>query len=261
MASPRKETYTFANAIVRKPGRNLREGISTAGLGVPNYELARQQHDRYVEALEDAGIDVITLEPLAGFPDGYFVEDVALILPEVAVIARPGAPTRLGEAHAIVPQVARHRTIERIVEPGTLDGGDVLVVGRRVLIGISQRTNGLGAEQLGEIVERYGYQFTPVNVDTGLHLKSSVNWVGSSTLLVTQAYAERRSLSRFQRIVVDPGDEYAANVLWVNNQILMPRGFPRVHDKLEALDLTIVELDVSEARKMDGGLTCMSIRF
>lgn len=251
----------FTRAICRTPGADFARGITTAGLGKPDFETMLVQHRAYVEALRSLGLEVEVLESLSGFPDAHFVEDVAIVTPEVAIVARPGAPARRGEAAAMSPALERHRPIARIVAPGTIDGGDVLIVERHVLVGLSARTNEHGAAQLSRILEPFGYRTTPVQVAAGLHFKSSVNSLGGNVLLVTAGFAGRDELAAYRKIVVTSEESYAANSLWVNGTVLHPRGFPKTRAQLDALKLPVLELDTSEARKMDGGLTCLSLRF
>ena len=251
----------FAHALTRKPGKNFIQGLTTANLGPPNFELILKQHAAYVDALKAIGIDVIELEPQADYPDAHFVEDTAVVTPEVAVITRPGAASRQGEEESIAEVLRQYREIEHIQAPGTLDGGDVLMIANRFFIGISERTNPEGAKQLGGILEKYGKTWTTIQVGARLHFKSSVNYVGKNSLLVTQDFASHEALNATDKIIVDKEEEYSANTLWINDHLLMPRGFPGTKTKLKSLDLPIIELDVSEMQKMDGGLTCLSIRF
>jgi dimethylargininase len=251
----------YTHAITRKPGKNFGDGITTANLSSPNYDLIIDQHKVYVAALRSAGMEVIVLDALPDYPDAYFVEDTAVVTPQVAVITNPGADARKGEVDSIEPVLSRYRKIARIRTPGTLDGGDVFIAAEHCFIGISDRTNPEGAEQLGQILEQSGYKWTPIPVTGGLHLKSSVNYIGKNTLLVTREFASRGVFDKFPKIVIDDDEELAANTLWVNDTLLMSEGFPKTKKRLETLGLPIIELDVSEAQKMDGGLTCMSIRF
>lgn len=251
----------FTQAITRKPGPNFGHGITTSDLGAADYAIMQAQHAAYVAALQSAGPEVIELDALPAYPDAHFVEDVAVVTPDVAVIARPGAPSRRGEEAAMEPVLAQYCPIARIEAPGTLDGGDVLMVGSHFFIGVSERTNQAGAEQLGRILEQYGNTWTAVPVAAGLHFKSDVNYVGRNTLLVTEAFAGRPELAGYEQIVVDPDEGYAANVLLVNGRLIIPQGFPKTKQKLAAWGADLIELDVSEACKMDGGLTCMSLRF
>ena len=251
----------FTHAIARKPGRNFAQGLTTANLGAPSYKLITEQHKAYVETLKSLGLNVVVLDTQPDYPDAYFVEDTAVVTPDVAVITIPGASSRKGEEDTIEPVLARYRKTLRIQATGTIEGGDVLMLGTHFLIGLSDRTNPEGAEQLGRILEKYGNTWTTVPIGVGLHLKSSVNYVGENTLLVTDEFADRDELSVYNKIILDRDVEYAGNTLWINDYLITPSGFPITRKKLEALGLKIIELDVSEVRKMDGGFTCMSLRF
>ncbi|MFN2158742.1 MAG: hypothetical protein ACK2TW_02190 [Anaerolineales bacterium] len=251
--------YTYA--IARKPGKNFHEGITTANLGEPKFDLMVKQHYRYTETLKSLGLDVILLDPLADCPDGYFVEDTAVVTPEIAIITNPGAATRRGETSSIEKTLSKFRKISRISAPGTLDGGDVLAVENNFFIGISKRTNLSGANQLGVILEKQGYSWSPIEVIGGLHLKSSVNYIGENTLITTGRYASLEDFRPYQKIVLGPDETPAANSLWINCHLLVPFGYPSAAEKLNASGIPIIQLDVSEALKMDGGLTCMSLRF
>lgn len=254
-------SQNFTYAIVRRPGENFAQGLTTSRLGTPNYELMIKQHNAYIKTLRSLGLEVIVLAPQPGYPDAYFVEDTAVVTPDVAIVTNPGAETRRGEEASIEPILARYRKVVRIHAPGTLDGGDVLMVGTHFFVGISDRSNEEGAEQLGGFLEELGNTWTPIRVGAGLHLKSSVNYVGKSTLLVTKEFADHPQFRGYDKIVLDTAERYAANSLLINDCLIMPKGFPATRKRLEALSLEVIELDVSEAHKMDGGLTCMSLRF
>ncbi|WP_155320173.1 dimethylarginine dimethylaminohydrolase family protein [Desulfosarcina alkanivorans] len=251
----------FTHAIARRPGEDMAAGITTSTLGTPDYHRALDQFDAYVAALNDCGITVTVLDPLTGHPDAHFVEDAAVVTPDIAVITNPGAAPRRGEVLSIAEALQPFRKTVRVQPPGTIDGGDVLMVGRHFFIGLSDRTNEKGARQLGDAVAEFGYTWTPVPVAAGLHFKSSVNAVGHDTLLTTPTFADHPALEGFHRIVISPGEDYAGNTLLVNGHLIMPAGFPHTRKKLQALAKPIIELDVSEFRKMDGGLTCLSLRF
>lgn len=252
----------FSHAIARKPCENFARGLTTTVSSEPaDYGLMLKQHEAYLAALSAAGLEVIVLDPQPDYPDAHFVEDTAVVAAAVAVITIPGADARQGEEESIIPVLADFRKIERIRAPGTVDGGDVLQVGNHFFIGISQRTNPAGAEQLGQILQRYGHTWTTVPVGAGLHFKSSVNYVGRNTLLVTPDFAGKEQLKRYDQIVLDRAETYAANTLLVNEHLLIPAGYPKTQQQLERLGLKMVELEISEVRKMDGGLTCMSLRF
>jgi dimethylargininase len=251
----------YLNAIVRKPGSNFHQGITSAGLGEPSFDLIIQQHSIYIDNIRSLGLDVIMLDPLADCPDGYFVEDTAVITPEIAIITNPGAETRRAEIRSIEGTLSEFREIAHITAPGTLDGGDVLEVEDQFFIGISSRTNRFGANQLGDILEKQGYGWTPVEVKGGLHLKSFVNYIGENILVATNKYAGLEEFKPYKKIVLEPVESPAANSLWVNCHLLVPYGFPTAAEKLNETGIPIIQVDVSEAQKMDGGLTCMSLRF
>ncbi|MCG8473599.1 MAG: hypothetical protein MI742_17345 [Desulfobacterales bacterium] len=219
------------------------------------------QHEAYIDTLKSLGLTVTILQPEETFPDAHFVEDAAVIFKEAAVITNPGADARKGEEITIEKALAPLKTIEKIVAPGTVDGGDILQVGKHFFIGVSDRTNKEGAAQLSAIVAKYGYTSTTVPVADGLHFKSSVNYVGKNTLLVTEAFKEREELKGYDLMVLDTDEEYAGNTLLINNTLITPKGYPKTLAKLKSLGLEIVELETSETRKMDGGLTCLSLRF
>jgi dimethylargininase len=252
----------FTHAITRKPCKNFARGLTTtASSGPADYGVMLKQHAVYLEALSAAGLDVIVLDPQPDYPDAHFVEDTAVVTADVAVITIPGAEARRGEEESIVPALAEFRKIERIQAPGTVDGGDVLQVGNHFFIGISERTNPEGAAQLGRILQRYGNTWTTVTVGAGLHFKSSVNYVGKNTLLVTSDFTALAPLKEYDQMVLDRAESYAANTLLVNEHLLIPAGYPKTYEQLKTLGLNMIELEISEVRKMDGGLTCMSLRF
>lgn len=251
----------FTRAITRKPGFSLAAGETTATLGAPDHSLAVRQFTAYTDALRGCGLEVIVLEALEAFPDAHFVEDTAVVTAEVAVLSRPGAASRRDEPQHMAAELARHGAVVSIEAPGTLDGGDVLMVGNHFLVGISDRTNDQGAAQLGRILEDHGRTWQPVPVGGGLHLKSSVNLVGQNTLLVTPGFADHPSLRSYRKIVVPAEEEYACNTLLINGRLIIPDGYPKTRKILEELGLPITSLDTSEFRKMDGGLTCLSLRF
>jgi dimethylargininase len=251
----------FQHAIVRKPGSDASNGLTSADLGAVDYDLLLQQHAEYVAVLRELGLQVIELDVLAGFPDAYFVEDVAVVVPEMAVITRPGAPARQGEAPHMVAHLADFRPITHITAPGTLEGGDVLIVDKHVMVGLSERTNAEGARQLESALAPFGYKTSAIPVGDGLHFKSSVNHAGGKTLLVTRDFADHPALAGYDLIIIDDDEAYAGNTLFVNGTLITPEGYPKTLARLETLNRPIITLNTSEMRKMDGGLTCLSLRF
>jgi dimethylargininase len=251
----------FSHAITRIPGPDYPQGLTTSTLPAPVLDLALAQHDAYVRCLESLGLTVEVLPAAPGFPDACFVEDTAVVVREVAIVSRPGAPSRQSETKSMTGPLSAHRPLAHIEEPGTLDGGDILQVGKRFFIGVSDRTNEEGARQLASILSGHGYQSDIIRVAAGLHLKSSLNFVGENTMLVTADFAGHPAIKDFRQIICPEGEEYAANTLLVNGTLIMPAGYPGTRKLLEPLGLPIVELDTSEYRKMDGGLTCLSLRL
>ena len=251
----------FEYAITRVPAPTFDRGITSSKLGPPSYELVLRQHRSYTETLKAIGLKIIELGPLLEYPDAHFVEDTAVVTPETAIITNPGAPSRQGEEISIASVLARHRPLEHIQAPGTVDGGDVLMIDNHFLIGISERTNQEGAEQMGRILDRQGKTHSTIPVGAGLHFKSSVNYAGKNTVIVTPDFAEHEALKAYEKVILDQNESYAANTLWINDHLLVPKGFPNTRTKLESLGLRIIELDASEMQKMDGGLTCLSIRY
>lgn len=252
----------FKNAIVRKPCPEIINGLTSVSLGKPDYNKALDQHAGYVEALRSCGLNVKVLEADSQFPDSVFVEDVALCTSECAIVTNPGAPSRNDEKlemNAVLKSFYKH--VEAIEAPGTLDAGDVMMVGKHFYIGISERTNGQGAEQLISYLERYGMTGSMVPLKEMLHLKSGLSYLEQNHLLITGEFINHSAFADFQKIEVDPDESYAANSLWVNSTVLVPAGFPRTLAKIKQAGYHTLILDVSEFRKLDGGLSCLSLRF
>jgi dimethylargininase len=249
----------YSKAIVRRSGRNFAEGITTSSLGKPNFAKALEQHSAYCDALIRCGLELIVLEADERYPDGCFVEDTAIVTSEVAIITRPGAASRLGEEAEISKTLTEFRKIETIKLPGTLDGGDVLRVENHFFIGISGRTNREGARQLAAILSKYGYSVSETEVASGLHLKSGIAYLGTGNFIHIEGFSK---IATSQGIIIsDPEESYSANCLPVNDFLLIPKGFPKSKKKIIELGYIIIELDMSEFRKMDGGLTCLSLLF
>ena len=248
-------------AIVRKPGANFAGGLTSGHLGTPDLDLALEQHRAYRRALERRGIVLTVLEADPDHPDGPFVEDTALVVRETAVMLRPGADSRRGEVERIAAELAAHRPIRRIEPPGTVDGGDILRVGKRVFVGLSGRTNREGAGQLAGILSDFGYDVTFVPVNGGLHLKSAVTAAGPGVLVMDAGFKHREPFEEFDIIETSPEEAHAANVLAVNGDLLMAARAPKLQSKLEERGFQLEELEMSEFNKMDGALTCLSLLF
>lgn len=252
----------FTHAILRKPSASIVDGITSVDLGIPDYPNALKQHEKYAEALESLGLSLEILEADERFPDGCFVEDVGLHTPHCMILTNPGAATRKKETHIISEVFAkRFNTVEYITDPGTVEGGDILEVGDTYYIGLSDRTNEEGARQLVNILEKYGLKGVIVELSVFLHLKTGVSFVGDNTLLLGGELVDHPAFADFQKIIIDADETYAANSLWINGKVLMPEGFPKSKAKILASGREVIEVKVSEFEKIDGGLSCLSIRF
>ena len=255
----------FRRAIVRLPAENFADGQTTVDLGVPDFEKALAQHERYCEALVSCGLALTRLPADPRHPDSTFVEDTALIAPGGAILTRPGAPSREDEVADMEPALQEFfPALRRIQPPGTVDGGDVCEAGDHWFIGISARTNEEGARQLSELLASDGCGSSTVDIRSIagiLHLKSGIAWLADRRLVVIEELASHPAFAGWEIVGVDPGEEYAANCVPVNERVLFPKGFPRLEKRLSALGYRPLVLDVSEYRKMDGGLSCLSLRF
>ncbi len=237
-------------------------GISTAGLGKPNYRKAIKQHDSYVDALLTCGLEVIVLDADEDFPDSTFVEDTAILTPKCAIITRPGVDSRKDEFLSVEPVIREfYNCVEFIRDPGTLEGGDIMMAGDHFYIGLSSRTNRKGAEQLLAILEKYGMSGSLVTLENLLHLKTGISYLGDQTIAATADFAKKIEFSHFRSIIIPREESYAANCVWINGHILLAEGFPKTRKAFEQANLRILTVDVSEFRKLDGGLSCLSLRF
>src|SRR5688500_1056008 len=222
-------------------------------------ERARRQHAAYEAALRELGFRVEALPPLPEHPDCVFVEDVAVVLDEVAVIARPGAESRRGEESAVADALAPHRPLVRVEAPGTLDGGDVLRLGRRVFVGRTPRSNDEGRRQLGALLAPYGYEVVEVEVRGCLHLKSAVTAIGEGAVLMQSSWIDTAPFADLERVEVDAEEPHAANVLRIGDTVVMPAAFPRTAVRLASRGLYVRALEVDELAKAEGAVTCCSV--
>ena len=222
---------------------------------------AAAQHAEYERALEALGIEVGRLAADPGLPDSVFVEDTCVVVDELAIITRPGAESRRPETAAVAEAVARDRALRHIEPPGTLDGGDVLRIGRTLFVGRSLRTNDEGIEQLRRILEPLDYQVHAVALHGCLHLKSAVTQVGPRTILVNPAWIDMDAFAGYEQIEVDPAEPFAANALLIGDRVIHPAGYSRTRARLESRGVGVVSVDVSELAKAEGGVTCCSVLF
>jgi len=255
----------FARAIVRIPGSNFDAGLTTVDFGRPILDLALEQHRDYCRALEVCGLALTLLDADLRFPDSTFVEDTAVLTARGAVLTRPGAASRGGEVDAIRPAVLGFFPSPLTIEPpGTVDGGDICEAEDHFFIGVSHRTNEEGARQLGPHLKGFGYTSSVIDVRATtsiLHLKSGVSYIGDNNLVVMEEMADREAFRGFDLIKVSAEESYAANCVRVNDRVLVAAGFPRLTEELGARGFQTLVLDMSEFQKMDGGLSCLSLRF
>jgi len=258
-------TGAFLRAIVRPPAPTFANGLTTADLGKPDLPRARMQHAAYCQALERCGLSLTRLPEDPAHPDSTFVEDTAILTPKRAILTRPGSPSRMGEIAAIEPAFASVYTkLGRIREPGTLDGGDVCEADGHFLIGLSRRTNEEGARQLAASLAEEGFSSSTVDirdVPGVLHLKSGIASIGARRILAIEDLRDHPALQDYEIIPVEPGEGYAANCILVNGTLVLPAGYPRLEGTLRGMGYKILGLPMSEFEKMDGGLSCLSLRF
>jgi len=249
-------------AITRKVspalGRCALEYLPRQEIDIAN---ASQQHQRYEACLADAGLHVISLPPEPDLPDSMFVEDPAVVVDEVAVIARMGNEARRGESASIAQALSSYRLLRSMREPATLEGGDILRIGRQIFAGISNRTNAAGVGQLASELEPFGYTVVPVQVNRCLHLKSGCCYLGAGMVLANREWIDTAPFRDFRIVDVASGEPGASNVLALSDTILIPASCPRTAGILERLGFKVQALDISELMKAEAGLTCSSLIF
>ncbi|MDP9087959.1 MAG: arginine deiminase family protein [Pseudomonadota bacterium] len=250
---------------MRPPGELFANGLTSSSEGRPKLAKALIQHEAYCRALRACGLVVHELRAEAGHPDGTFVEDTAIVAPRVAIATRPGAESRRGEVSSVAALLARLRgSLEVIEAPGTLDGGDVCQVDEHFLIGLSARTNEAGAAQLRAILSRHAYTSSIVDMRTQrkfLHLKSGIAYLGGRCFVGAHDLQRLCGIADEEFLQVSEKEGYAANCIQVNDRVLIAAGYPAMAQALAARGCRIEALDMSEFRKMDGGLSCLSLRF
>lgn len=252
----------FTRAIVRRPGTSFADGLTTANMGKPDLPRALAQHDAYIAALEQCGLTVTVLAANERYPDATFVEDTAILTRRFAVLTNPGAASRNGEKHATRIALQQfYSAVAEIEPPGILDGGDVLEIDGYFFIGLTARTNSRGARQLIAILEQNGCTGSTVPVKNCLHLKTGVAWIGNRDLLATGELINHPAFQDFNVIPVSSREAYAANCIRVNDRVLVPAGFADTRTEIAGRGYDLLEVEMSEFQKMDGGLSCLSLRF
>ena len=255
----------FTKAIVRVPGSNFATGLTSVNLGSPDLARTLKQHETYCDALESRGLEIIRLAPDEQHPDSTFVEDTAVLTARGAIITRPGAASRLGEITSIEPVLRQHfEKVKFISEPGTVDGGDVCEADDHFFIGVSRRTNEEGAKQLAGFLDSFGYSSSLIDlrgISNILHLKSGLAYIGGKRLVIIEAFRGFEQFSGYDLIWLNTDEEYAANCLLINGKVFVAAGFDDTTKQLEHLGYQTIALEISEFQKMDGGLSCLSLRF
>jgi len=222
-------------------------------------DIACTQHEEYVQALKRLGCEVVELPAEPNLPDSVFVEDTAFILPEAAVITRPGADSRKPETESITRALSPLKKLVHLKEPATLDGGDVLVMGKKIYVGLSTRSNPKAIEQLNSLLDEYGYTAIGVQLHDCLHLKSAVSRLDDNTLLINKKWLDTHHFMDFQLIEVHPDEQWAANCLPVGDAIIYPTDFPKTRARLEEAGYNVLTIDISELAKAEGAVTCCSL--
>lgn len=252
----------FTKAIVRKPAISMIHGITTADLGKPEISLARDQHSAYIEALKQCGLEVIVLEADEAHPDSVFVEDTAVVTDRMAIITNPAPESRKGEIREIKDLLlSQQANLSFIEPPGTIEGGDVMQVENKFYIGLSERTSQSGADQLIQLLTRHNYTGIAVPMKELLHLKTGISYLGDNAIVVFGELTREPLFAGYRQIVIDKEESYAANCIRVNDFVLIPEGYPRAKSSIEAAGFKTIPLEMSEFRKLDGGLSCLSLRF
>jgi len=258
-----RPVYRFDSALVRAPSRAVVSGLRAKDRGDPSFEGVRQEHDAYVAQLRAAGVEVTVLPALEDFPDSIFVEDPALVFREGAIVLRPGAATRAGEAAAIEPSLRElFDTVLALPETGFVDGGDVLATPDAALIGLSARTSAGGAQALLTCLEKLGRKgkivATPRDV---LHFKTDCSLLDEETILSTARLARSDVFKSFKQLITPAGEEAAANALRVNDIVMIGSHYPKTADMLDRAGFEVVPMKTSEIGRLDAGLSCMSLRW
>lgn len=252
----------FNRAIVRPPSASCVHGLRARDVGAPDFATFVNQHDRYKAALRDQGLEIAELQALEAFPDSVFVEDVALCLPQGAVLLRPGTPSRAGEVKASRDDLARiYADRLHSLQEGHIDGGDIMLTDRELIIGLSSRTNRLGAGALEQIISPWGYRICCAPTPKGvLHFKSDSSYLGDNAVLCTPRLAATGVFDGYDVIETPSGEVGAANALRINDVVFIPSGYPETQRVLSNRGYAVETIDISEAAKLDGGLSCMSLR-
>jgi len=258
-----EHSYEFTRAVTRKPSASIVNGLRAQDTGTPDLAQMLKDHAHYVETLRETGAEVVELPALEAYPDAVFVEDTALCLPEGAIMMRPGAPTRAGEVDGMAPVLRGfYDAVHEINGPGFIEGGDILTTAKEILVGRSDRTDAAGVAELRSLVDDWGYSvrevFTPEGV---LHFKTDCSLLDGETILTTKRLDASGCFEGYRVIHTSDGEEAAANAIRFNQFVIMPAGFPKTAERLRAAGFEVREINNTECAKLDGGMSCLSLRF
>ncbi len=253
----------YTHMIVRTPSKSMVDGLRRDDTGTPDYELALEQHKKYIEALESLGMVVDVLPPLEDYPDACFVEDVAVVTEKMAIVTNPATEQRNGEKEYIVDTLKKYYPEDKIhfITEGVIEGGDIVRAEDHFYLGESDRSNEAGRKQFIEILEKYGYTGSSVPTDNGLHIGSDMMYIKNNNMVITGDFVDMPIFDKFNKIVIGEDEAYAANVAWINGTVLMAEGYPKTKKAIEDLGYDVITLNNSEFKKIDGSVTCLSLRF
>ena len=256
-------SYEFSTAITRRPSASVIAGLRAVDTGMPDLAQMRRDHALYIATLRETGADVVELPELPDFPDSVFVEDSALCLKGVAILMRPGAPSRLGEVAQIAPAIReKYSEVFQIKGPGFIEDGDILTTSREVLVGKSARTDAAGVAELRGIIADFGYTLREVQTPPGvLHFKTDCSLLDGETILATKRLDASGCFDGYRVLHTADGEEAAANAIRFNQFVMMAAGFPRTAEMLRANGYEVREIGNTECAKLDGGMSCLSLRF
>lgn len=255
--------FEFSRAIIRKPAASITNGLRAIDTGAPDLTRMTAAHDAYAATLRETGAEVIELPALPAYPDSVFVEDTALCLPQGAILMRPGAPTRAGEVTEMAPDLAKVYTdVREIKGLGTIEGGDILVTAREILVGLSDRTDQAGVDALADLVFDWGYAVRRLKIpEDVLHFKTDCSLLDADTVLSTQRLAASGCFADYNVIYTAPNEDAAANAIRFNRYVIMAAGFPKTAKRLRDSGYEVREIDNTDCAKLDGGMSCLSLRF
>ncbi len=256
-------SFEFANAITRKPSKSVIAGLRAEDNGTPDFAQMEKDHANYIATLRETGANVIELPALEEFPDSVFIEDNALCLKDIAILMRPGAPSRLGEVAQMAGTIrAQYEKTYEIKGPGFIEGGDILTTAREILVGKSARTDAAGVAELREIVTKYGYTLREVQTPPDvLHFKTDCSLLDGETILATKRLDASGCFEGYRVLHTADGEEAAANAIRFNQFVIMAAGFPKTSEMLRSNGYEIREINNTECAKIDGGMSCLSLRF